>query len=35
LHRNQAKHGTVYNTLAESREISGQVIAEDPSAAPE
>jgi uncharacterized OsmC-like protein len=32
LHRNLAKHGTVYNTLAESCEISGQVVAEGPSA---
>jgi uncharacterized OsmC-like protein len=32
LHRNLARHGTVYNTLAESCEITGEVIAAGPSA---
>ena len=31
LHRNLAKHGTVYNTLAETCEITGEVIAVAPS----
>ena len=30
-----AKHGAVYNRLAESCEVSVRVIAKDPSAAPE
>jgi uncharacterized OsmC-like protein len=32
LHRNLAKFGTVYNTLASACEVTGEVVAEEPEA---